>query len=106
MIRNQAIPYVSYVVDDAGCGRELGVDLHAVIREGNPPKRLDDLNAGPCYPSVLVGWQCGFEPLFVAVHSHLDVRLNDEDAADMARDYLNEIGWFASEATDPDYIIR
>ena len=42
MRRSDAIPYVSFVVDDAGCGRELGADPHAIVRPGNPNKRLDE----------------------------------------------------------------
>ena len=105
MIREQAIPYVAYVVDDAGSGRELGADPHAVVRPGNPSKRLDDPKAPECYASRLVGWQCGFEPLFVAVHSYLDVRIDDQEAEEMAADYLEEIGWFADGRKPADYII-
>jgi hypothetical protein len=97
MQREQALPYVSFVVDDAGSGRYLADDKHAIIRKaGN----------GFNHSSVLVGWQCGFEPLFVAVHSYLDVEIGDDDAADMATEYLAERNWFAGEPTDPDYIIR
>lgn len=107
MMRPDAIPYVAYVVDDAGAGRALGADIHAIVRPGNPSKRLDEPNADPCYPSVLVGWQCGFEPLFVAVHSYLDVRLDDDEAEEMAREYLEEINWFsAGNDNDADYLIR
>jgi len=114
MNRSDALPYVAFVVDDTGNGRELGADVHAIVRPGNHAKRLDQPEYGPngeswhCYPSVLVGWQCGFEPLFVAVHSYLDVGLDDDEAADMAREYLEERGWFADSAADhePDYIIH
>lgn len=95
MTRNDALPYVSFVVDDAGSGRELGADMHATTRE-----------TGHKYRSVLVGWQCGFEPLFVAVHSYLDVKLDDQDAEEMAQEYLAERNWFSGEPTDADYIIR
>lgn len=95
MNRDQALPYVSYVVDDAGSARALGADIHATTRE-----------TGFKYRSVLVGWQCGFEPLFVAVHSYLDVRIDDDDASEMAREYLVERNWFSGEPTEPDYIIR
>ena len=95
MTREQALPYVSFVVDDAGSGRELGADQHATTRE-----------SGHKYRSVLVGWQCGFEPLFVAVHSYLDVELDDQDAEEMAQEYLAERNWFSGEPTDADYIIR
>jgi len=114
MKRELAIPYVSYVVDDAGSGRHLGEDPHAIIRGCR-----DDATRGmgsPCtipavsafeYRSVLVGWQCGFEPLFVAVHSYLDVRIDDADAEDMAAEYLEERNWFGEAGrVDCDYIIR
>ena len=94
MNRNDALKYVAYVVDDSGCGRRLHDDQHAIVRD--EPYR---------HPSVLVGWQCGFEPLFVAVHSYLDVAITDADAEEIAQEYLAEIGWFGGEATDADYII-
>lgn len=86
MTREQALPYVSYVVDDALS------DNH----------RLSDMRSD----ARLVGWQCGFEPLFVAVQSSIpDVRPGDDEAAEIATDYLAEHGWFADEPTEPDYII-
>lgn len=96
MTREMALPYVSYVVDDTGAARELGADMHAIVREAGGEFR---------YASRLVGWQCGFEPLFVAVHSYLDVQIDDADAEEMAREYLEERGWFAGEPTDADYIL-
>lgn len=97
MTRTQATPYVSFVVDDAGSGRSLGDDPHAVVREACAEFK---------YPSVLVGWQCGLEPLFVAVHSYLDVKLDDDEAEEMVGNYLAERGWFSGDRTDSDYIIR
>jgi hypothetical protein len=84
MNRTQAIPYISYCVDDALSERSLN-DMPANAR--------------------LVGWQCGFEPLFVAVWSYLDIRIDDADAEDIARDLLTEKKWFSGEPTDADYII-
>jgi len=95
--RNKAKEYVSYVVDDAGEGRRIHDDIHAIVREKGGEYE---------YPSVLVGWQCGFEPLFVAVHSYLDVKLNDGQAVEMATEYLVERDWFAGESREPDYVIR
>lgn len=106
MNRETVIPYVSYVVDDALCGRKLGEDIHAVIRHDGEDFMCRHNADGPEYPSVLVGWQCGFEPLFVAVHSYLDVKLSDGECAELASDYLSEIGWFSGEPREPDYIIR
>lgn len=109
MNRSDALPYVSYVVDDAGCGRAIGADQHAIVRPGNPAKRLDEQAppADHCYPSVLVGWQCGFEAMFVAVHSYMDIRVAEDDAAEMATEYLEEIKWFSDPDGDhyPDYIL-
>lgn len=103
--REQALPYVSYVVDNAGAARGIDEDSLPSVRPGNPTKRLDD-NGPECYASVLVGWQCGFEPLFVAVHSYLDVRLDDDEAIEMATDFLAEIRWFSDGPQEPDYVIR
>lgn len=84
MTREQALPYVSYCVDDALSER-----------------RVDEMPA----KARLVGWQCGFEPLFVAVWSYLDVAIGDDEAAELATDLLAEKKWFAGEPTEPDYII-
>jgi hypothetical protein len=53
----------------------------------------------------LVGWQCGTEPMFIAVWSYLGVRLDDNEAAEFAKDYLAEKKWFSEEATEPDFIL-
>jgi hypothetical protein len=90
MTREQALPYISHYLDDALSVRE--------------PKDMPD-NAR------LVGWQCGFEPLFVAVWSYLGDtqgnpdRLDDADAEEIARDYLIERNWFSGEPKDADYIL-
>ncbi len=94
MTREQAIPHILYCVDDALADRSLS-DMPANAR--------------------LVGWQCGFEPLFVAVWSHLSDtqgnldRIDDNDAVEIATDLLDEEKWFATdllrEHREPDYII-
>jgi len=84
MNRKNAFQYISYAVDDAGSPR--------VIEEMPDNARL-------------VGWQCGFEPLFVAVWSYLGVQLSDEEAEELAADFLNDKDWFADEATPADFII-
>ncbi len=85
MNRAQALPYVSFCVDDALSERSIA-DI--------PPN------------ARLVGWQCGFEPLFVAVWSYLDDQQPDPcEAAELATDLLVEKGWFADEPTEPDYVI-
>lgn len=81
MNREQAMSYVGHCVDDTLCPRK--------IEEAPADARL----------VRLVGWQCGFEPLFIAVWSYLGVRLDDEEAEEIAIDYLVEMKWFAN----PDY---
>lgn len=93
MDRERAKQYVAYTVDDTGCP---GKPARQGYCEGDELK----------YRPVLIGWLCGFEPLFVAVHSYLDVRLDDDEAEDLARDYLEEIGWFSGTPTEADFIIR
>lgn len=85
MNRADALRYVGHALDDA-----------LAVRTGE---------AIPDH-ARLVGWQCGFEPMFVAVWSYLPgVKLDADEAADIARDYLSEIEWFADEASEPDYVI-
>ena len=87
MTREQALPYISRCVDDALSDRSI-----------------DDMPAN----ARLVGWQCGFEPMFVAVWSYLPgVRLDDEEAVEIAVDRLREALWFArnDEPNEPDYIL-
>ncbi len=86
MTREQALPYVAHYLDDALSPDHSAGDLR------------DDAR--------LVGWQCGFEPLFVAVQSYLPgVRLDDDEAAEIATDYLAEIGWLCGEKSAPDYVL-
>lgn len=84
--RNQALPYVSYYVDDA-LNERHSIDMPANAR--------------------LVGWQCGFEPLFVAVWSYLDVELSADEAEEIATDLLQEKHWFTDNDNPPaaDYVL-
>lgn len=84
MTREQALPYVSYAVDDALSERAT-TDI--------PPE------------ARLIGWQCGFEPMFVAVWSYLGYRIDDDEASEIASTFLLERSWFADEQTEPDYIL-
>jgi hypothetical protein len=83
--RKMALPYVSFVLTDS----------------------LNDLPiASLKYDARLVGWQCGFEPLFVAVQSYIDgVLIDDDEAVEIATDFLAERKWFSDEPTEPDYVI-
>jgi len=87
MTREQALPYISFCADDALAVRSI-YDMPDNAR--------------------LVGWQCGFEPLFVGVWSYLPgVRLNDQEAEEIATDMLIELKWFAgkNKPTPADFII-
>ena len=94
MDRNQAIEYVGHVVDDALNGRRIGSDQFAIVKEN----------------STLIGWQCGFEPMFVSVHSYLpNVTIDTEEAIELAINYLKEINWFGETFGDnlqPEYVIE
>lgn len=85
MKREDAIPYL----------REDAVD------DALSPRKASDRPAD----ARLIGWQCGHEPMFIAVWSHLNLRLDDEEAIDLAIDYLRELKWFAGEPTQPDYVL-
>ena len=82
MTRKQALLYVSYVLDAA---------------------LSDEFRLAP--NARLIGWQCGFEPMFVAVQSYLGNRLDDDEAIEIATDYLTEKRWFDDEPAEPDYVI-
>lgn len=88
-MQEAAMDYVSYVLDTAL----------------SPDRQKSDIKPG----HVLVGWQCGFEPLFVAVVGAYDHENVDEtEAEEIALDYLDEIKWFGDgvEGREPDYIIK
>jgi hypothetical protein len=82
--REEALQYVAYCVDDALDERSIK-DMPADAR--------------------LVGWQCGFEPMFVAVWSYLDIALDDSEAEEIAVDLLIERKWFSGEPKPADYVI-
>jgi len=90
MTRELALPYVSFIADDALSFREPA---------GLP---CDEITPN----AVLVGWQCGFEPLFVAVKSHLSgIAIDPDEAVELATDGLIERNWFSGEPRQPDYVI-
>jgi hypothetical protein len=87
---DRLLPYVDHIVDDSGNGRMLGSDQHAHIKDN----------------TVLVGYQCGFEPMVIAVNSFMDgIKLDDSEAEDLAKDYLLEIGWSNDPDLTADYIV-
>jgi hypothetical protein len=86
MTREEAIQYVSFQMDDARDRRNAKPsDVHQDDR--------------------LVGFHQDLETVFVAVRSHLPgVKLTDQVAEDLARDYLTEIGWFGEESLEAKFI--
>jgi len=87
MTREEAILYVSFQMDDAHERREA---------------KPSDIGSN----DRLVGFrESAGVVVFVAVRSHRPgVRLSDEVAKPLARDYLTEIGWFGEESLAPDFI--
>ena len=86
MTRREAVQYVSFQMDDAHDRREAKpFDV-----------KSDDR---------LVGFHQEGEMVFVAVRSYLPgVKLTDEIAKDLARDYLTEIGWFGEESWEATFL--
>lgn len=81
--REQASKYIAFGVDDA--------------------LQIYNAKQVPDHGSIrLVGWQCGFEPMVVAVWSYLGCRIDDDEAEDLAVDALCERKWFAEGEPIPD----
>jgi hypothetical protein len=86
MTREDAIQFVCFQMDDARDRR------HATPSDVASDDRL-------------VGFHQYYETVFVAVRSHCPgVRLTDEIAEELARDYLTEIGWFGEESLRAEFI--
>lgn len=86
--REQARSYVGHCVDDSANPR--------AISEIPTP----DTNVR------YVGWQCGAEPMVVAVWSYLPgVTVGDDEAAELAVDLLLEKLWFEMGPAEPDFIL-
>lgn len=80
LTKNDLLPYVAFCVDDALSRRPVS-DLPADLSRVR-----------------FVAWQCGFEPLVVAVWSYLPgCTVDDDEAEELAADLLLERGWFADE---------
>ena len=80
------LPYVSHVLDTAS----------------SPDHTIADIGPG----TYLVAWQCGFEPMVVAVVASYTEAMDVDDAEEIARDWLEEIGWFSGEPAEADYIVK
>jgi hypothetical protein len=90
MTREQLLPYVSYLIDDSLSALDIS--------------EVSEYNPDHC---TLVGFQCGFEPMVVAVRSYLSEKRPDKnEAVELAVDYLEEIGWFSWNGNrEPDYVL-
>jgi hypothetical protein len=86
MTRREAVQYVSFQMDDAHDRREA---------------KPSDVKSD----DRLVGFHQEGGMVFVAVRSYLPgVKLTDEIAKDLARDYLTEIGWFGEESWEATFL--
>jgi hypothetical protein len=86
MTRREAVQYVSFQMDDAHDRREA---------------KPSDVKSD----DRLVGFHQEGEMVFVAVRSYLPgVKLTDEIAKNLARDYLTEIGWFGEESWEATFL--
>lgn len=95
MKRTDLLPYVSFYCNDAGDAGRL---------PENPETGFCEV---PDHAHI-VAWQCGFEPLAVAVWSYIPgVRLEEQEAVELATEYLQEKKWFSDNDNppDPDYVI-
>lgn len=84
MNKQKLMPYVAYCLDDS-----LSV------------RKIEDMPENARF----VVFQCGFEPLVVTVWSYLGVELSEEEAEDIAVDYLLEIKWSDNSDLRCDYIL-
>jgi len=71
------------VVDDALNGRDIGSDPHAIVRVGG----IDDFYNRSVF--AVFGYNTE-KQVVIAVHSHLDVWLDDEEVSELASDYFRE----------------
>ncbi|MGB6565011.1 MAG: hypothetical protein WBE69_20590 [Candidatus Binataceae bacterium] len=86
MTRREAVQYVSFQMDDAHDRREA---------------KPSDVKSD----DRLVGFHQEGEMVFVAVRSYFPgVKLTDEIAKGLARDYLTEIGWFGEESWEATFL--
>ena len=89
---DEMIKYVQYVLDTAL----------------SPDHSRDDIGPG----AMLVGWDTDWEPMVVAViATTMDTQgrrdsVEEDEAIEIAIDYLDEIGWFSDSPADPDHVVR
>jgi hypothetical protein len=58
-------------------------------------------------PVTLVGWQCGFVLMFVAVRCYLGTVVGYDEAVELATDYLKEANWFGfDDPRGPDHLLK
>jgi hypothetical protein len=87
MTRDEALQFVAFLMDDGEHRRKAKADDVAE----------DDL---------LVGFHQLHETIVVVVRSSLPgVRMDEQLAKDLARDYLTEIGWFGEESLEAIFVL-
>ena len=94
MNRDDLIPYVAWIVDDA----------QGVIQPNDDalPPHIREVQEN----DTLVVYQCGFEPLVIAARDTVTGnRVPADDAEEMAAEWLIEIDWFGGEPYNADYIL-
>ncbi len=84
---------VIHVVDDAGSGRLLNADPHAIVRHAGEQFKYNSR-------IVIFEDEDHCKLIGVAVHSYLDCIVDDAEAIQMAWDYLEEIGTFRDASED------
>ena len=94
MNRKDIIQYVAWILDDSG----------NVLRPGQSAVSANIRDVLPT--DTLVAYQCGFEPLVVAVRSVYGNIIPVWDAEEIAAEYLEEIGWFGDNVRGADYFSK
>ncbi len=81
---------------------------HVLDTALSPDHSRDDVGPG----AMLVGWETESEPMVVAViAATMDTAgqrdsVDEDEAIEIAIDYLDEIGWFSDGPADPDHVVR
>lgn len=87
--KDQILENTAYVLDDS-------LNEHSIA----------ELTGEKLESAIFVVYQCGFEPMAVAVVSYMpNVKITEEEAEEIAKDFLIEKNWFSGEPRDADYFV-
>jgi hypothetical protein len=92
MKREELLPYVAAIVDDAG----------GVVYRNDQSASFHLTDIEDC---VLVGYQQGCEPTVWAARSAVCAELDPDEAEDLVQEYLVEKGWFSDGPTVADFVV-